>query len=60
MIPYGRQSISKDDIAAVIEALQGDFLTTGPLVQAFEQKIEKVVGAPVVSVSSGTAALHCA
>lgn len=60
MIPYGRQSISNDDVAAVIEALQGDFLTTGPLVQAFEQKIEKVVGAPVASVSSGTAALHCA
>jgi dTDP-4-amino-4,6-dideoxygalactose transaminase len=60
MIPYGRQSISKDDIAAVIEALQGEFLTTGPLVQIFEQKIENAVGAPTVSVSSGTAALHCA
>jgi dTDP-4-amino-4,6-dideoxygalactose transaminase len=60
MIPYGRQSISKDDVAAVIEALKGDFLTTGPLVQEFEQKIERVVGSPVASVSSGTAALHCA
>jgi dTDP-4-amino-4,6-dideoxygalactose transaminase len=60
MIPYGRQSINDDDIAAVIEALKGDFLTTGPLVKQFENHIEKVVGAPCVVVSSGTAALHCA
>jgi dTDP-4-amino-4,6-dideoxygalactose transaminase len=60
MIPYGRQSINDDDIAAVIQALKGDFLTTGPLVETFELEIEKVVGAPCVVVSSGTAALHCA
>ena len=60
MIPYGRQSINDDDIAAVVQALKGDFLTTGPLVEEFEQKIEKAVGAPSVVVSSGTAALHCA
>ena len=60
MIPYGRQSISKEDISAVTEALLGDFLTTGPLVELFENEISKVVGAPAISVSSGTAALHCA
>jgi dTDP-4-amino-4,6-dideoxygalactose transaminase len=60
MIPYGRQSINDDDIAAVVQALKGDFLTTGPLVELFEHEIEKVVGAPCVAVSSGTAALHCA
>jgi len=60
MIPYGRQSINDDDVAAVVNALKGDFLTTGPLVEQFEQEIEKVVGAPCVVVSSGTAALHCA
>jgi len=60
MIPYGRQSINDDDIAAVVQALKGDFLTTGPLVERFEQEIEKIVGAPCVVVSSGTAALHCA
>ncbi|ASY20699.1 perosamine synthetase [Candidatus Planktophila dulcis] len=60
MIPYGRQSINDDDIAAVVQALKGNFLTTGPLVEQFEQEIEKVVGAPCVVVSSGTAALHCA
>ena len=60
MIPYGRQSINEEDIAAVVEALKGDFLTTGPLVERFEHELEKVVGAPSVVVSSGTAALHCA
>jgi dTDP-4-amino-4,6-dideoxygalactose transaminase len=60
MIPYGRQSINDDDIEAVVTALKGEFLTTGPLVEKFEQAIERVVGAPCVVVSSGTAALHCA
>ncbi len=60
MIPYGRQSINDDDIAAVVQALKGNFLTNGPLVEQFENEIEKVVGAPCVVVSSGTAALHCA
>jgi dTDP-4-amino-4,6-dideoxygalactose transaminase len=60
MIPYGRQSINDADIAAVVEALKGEFLTTGALVERFEQELEKLVGAPCVAVSSGTAALHCA
>ena len=60
MIPYGRHSINDDDIAAVVAALKSDWLTTGPLVEVFESAIEKVVGAPCISVSSGTAALHCA
>ena len=60
MIPYGRQSINADDITAVVHALNGDFLTTGPLVEHFENEIEKIAGAPCAVVSSGTAALHCA
>lgn len=60
MIPYGRQSINEADIRAVTDAMRGEFLTTGPLVAEFEKKIEQVVGLPVVTVSSGTAALHCA
>jgi dTDP-4-amino-4,6-dideoxygalactose transaminase len=60
MIPYGRHSINSDDIAAVVAALKSDWLTTGPLVEEFETALEKVVGAPCISVSSGTAALHCA
>lgn len=60
MIPYGRHTVSEEDIEAVVAALKSDWLTTGPLVEKFESAIEKVVGAPCVSVSSGTAALHCA
>ena len=60
MIPYGRHSINDDDIAAVVAALKSDWLTTGPLVEEFESALGKVVGAPCISVSSGTAALHCA
>ena len=60
MIPYGRHSINKEDISAVVSVLASDWLTTGPLVEEFESVLEKIVGAPCVSVSSGTAALHCA
>ena len=60
MIPYGRHSINDDDIAAVVAALKSNWLTTGPLVEQFENELEKVVGAPCIAVSSGTAALHCA
>ena len=60
MIPYGRQSINENDIEAVVAALQGDFLTTGPLVAKFESHLANKVGAPTTVVSSGTAALHCA
>jgi dTDP-4-amino-4,6-dideoxygalactose transaminase len=60
MIPYGRQSISAEDIEAVAEALNSDWLTTGPQVEKFETKLAEIVGAQTVSVSSGTAALHCA
>ena len=60
MIPYGRHFIDDDDITAVISALKSDWLTTGPLVEEFESALEKVVGAPCIAVSSGTAALHCA
>lgn len=60
MIPYGRHSINEEDIEAVVQALRSEWLTTGPLVEKFEAALEKVVGAPCVSVSSGTAALHCA
>ncbi len=60
-LPYGRQSINDDDIAAVVEVLRSDFLTTGPLVDRFENALSDYTGAGrVVAVSSGTAALHAA
>ncbi|HET6969207.1 MAG TPA: aminotransferase class I/II-fold pyridoxal phosphate-dependent enzyme [Ornithinibacter sp.] len=61
MLPYGRQSIDEQDVAAVIEVLGSDWLTTGPWVRAFEQQLATLTGAPgAVSVTSGTAALHTA
>ena len=61
MLPYGRQSISDDDVAAVVAALRSDWLTTGPAVDEFEAAVSaRAGGADVVSVTSGTAALHVA
>ncbi|MBP6545662.1 MAG: aminotransferase class I/II-fold pyridoxal phosphate-dependent enzyme, partial [Phenylobacterium sp.] len=61
LLPYGRQTIEDDDIAAVAQALRGDFLTTGPLVEAFEAAFAEKVGARhAVACSNGTAALHLA
>ncbi len=61
MIPYGRHDIGEADIAAVVEVLRGDWLTTGPAVERFEEALaEWTGGVPAVSVSSGTAALHAA
>jgi len=60
-IAYGRQSILEEDIRAVTDALQSDYLTTGPLVAEFEKKLADYVGAKyAVAYSNGTAALHAA
>jgi UDP-4-amino-4,6-dideoxy-N-acetyl-beta-L-altrosamine transaminase len=60
-LPYGRHSISEEDIAAVVEVLRSNWLTTGPLVPRFEQAVASFVGATdAVALSSGTAALHAA
>jgi UDP-4-amino-4,6-dideoxy-N-acetyl-beta-L-altrosamine transaminase len=61
LLPYGRQTIEDDDIAAVVEALRADFLTTGPTVAAFEDAFADTVGARhAVACANGTAALHLA
>lgn len=60
-IPYGRQSIDEEDIQAVVEVLQSDYLTTGPKVTEFEKAVADYVGVKyAVAVSNGTAALHIA
>lgn len=60
-LPYGRQTIEEDDIAAVAQALRDDFLTTGPRVEAFETAFAQAVGADhAVACINGTAALHMA
>ncbi|MDB4506879.1 UDP-4-amino-4,6-dideoxy-N-acetyl-beta-L-altrosamine transaminase [Akkermansiaceae bacterium] len=60
-IPYGKQSIDQDDIDAVCAALQSDFLTCGPQIEAFERAFAEFVGAKhAVVVANATAALHLA
>ena len=61
MIPYGRQHITEDDIAAVVDVLRSDFLTQGPKVPEFEQVVRQYCGANhAVAVNSATSALHVA
>jgi UDP-4-amino-4,6-dideoxy-N-acetyl-beta-L-altrosamine transaminase len=60
-IPYGHQSVSEDDIGAVIDVLRSDWLTQGPTIERFENAVAAVCGARhAVALSSGTAALHAA
>ncbi|MBI1210940.1 MAG: UDP-4-amino-4,6-dideoxy-N-acetyl-beta-L-altrosamine transaminase [Alphaproteobacteria bacterium] len=60
-LPYGRQVIEDDDIAAVVATLKGDYLTTGPRVAEFEAALAEATGARhAIACSNGTAALHLA
>lgn len=61
MIPYGRQTISEEDVRAVVEVLRSDFLTQGPAVPRFEAAALAACGAShAVAVNSATSALHIA
>src|SRR6218665_1516646 len=58
-IPYGKQHITDEDIAVVIETLKSPFLTQGPKIKEFEDNFAKYIGAIyAVAVANGTAALH--
>ncbi len=60
-IPYGKQSISDEDIQEVVNILKSDYLTTGPKIEEFENAISSYVESKYcVVVSNGTAALHLA
>jgi UDP-4-amino-4,6-dideoxy-N-acetyl-beta-L-altrosamine transaminase len=59
MIPYGKQNITEEDIASVIETLKSPFLTSGPKVAEFEAAFANYIGCKyAVAVANGTAALH--
>ncbi len=61
MIPYGKQDISAQDIDAVLQVLQSDFLTQGPQVPAFEKAVTEFTGSKFgCAVNSATSALHIA
>lgn len=60
-ISYGRQTITDEDIEAVIETLRSPYLTQGPKIKEFEEAIANYVGAKyAVAFCNGTAALHAA
>ena len=61
IIPYGKQFIDKKDIAYLAKVLRSDFLTTGPIVDVFEKKINNYTGSKyALTCNSGTSALHLA
>ena len=61
IIPYSKQSISKSDIKAVTKVLRSDYLTQGPKVLEFENRINKFVKSRFsVAVNSATSGLHLA
>ena len=61
ILPYSRQLIEEDDIAAVVDVLKSDYLTQGPMVGRFENALAEYCGAKyAVAFSNGTAALHAA
>ena len=60
-IPYGRQSITQEDIDAVVKTLRADFLTQGPKVNEFEDKFAAYIGSKyAVAINNATAGLHLA
>ncbi len=61
MIYYGRQNINAKDIQSVVDVLNSDFLTQGPVLEQFEKKVADYCGAKyAVAVTNATSALHIA
>jgi UDP-4-amino-4,6-dideoxy-N-acetyl-beta-L-altrosamine transaminase len=60
-LPYARQTIEADDIAAVVSVLKSDWLTQGPENAALAREFAEAVGARfAVPNANGTTALHLA
>ena len=59
VLGYGSQSITDHEKEAVLDALDGDYITRGPTVEEFEQRVADLVGVEhAVATTSGTTALH--
>ena len=60
-IPYGRQTITSEDIEEVVKVLKSPLITQGPIVPRFENELSKRLSAPYsICVNSATSALHIA
>jgi len=61
VLGYGSQSITDHENEAVLESLQGDYITRGATVEEFEERVAELVGVDhAVATTSGTTALHLA
>ena len=59
MIPYGKQNINQEDISSVIEVMQSDYLTQGPITPKFEKELSIYCGVKhAAAVVNATSALH--
>lgn len=60
-LPFSPPSISEEEIAAVVETLRSDWITTGPKTKQFEQLFAEYIGAPAaLALNSCTGGLHIA
>ena len=61
VLGYGSQSISEHEKEAVVEALDSDYITRGPTVDEFENRVADMIGVDhAIATTSGTTALHLA
>ena len=61
VLGYGSQSITDAEKEAVVEALDGDYITRGPTVEEFESRVADLVRVDhAIATTSGTTALHLA
>jgi UDP-4-amino-4,6-dideoxy-N-acetyl-beta-L-altrosamine transaminase/dTDP-4-dehydrorhamnose reductase len=61
VIPYGRQDVSEKDIQSIVNVLRSDYITQGPTIQKFEQRVAEYCGVKhAYACNSATSALHIA
>lgn len=61
VLGYGSQNITDHEREAVVDALDGDYITRGPTVETFEDRVADQLGVDhAVATTSGTTALHLA
>jgi perosamine synthetase len=61
VLGYGSQSITETEKQAVLDSLEGDYITRGPTVDEFEDCVADFIGVDhAIATTSGTTALHLA